>query len=131
MWKMLYFWKKENSLLDFMKKILALTATLIVLVNASAQKPVADSLRVLLAKATTDTNRVTLLWNMASASNIYNPDTALLLSQEALYLAQKIKFAEGESRALGVLANSFLKIGNYPKALESYLKKLKIEEITI
>jgi tetratricopeptide (TPR) repeat protein len=111
-----------------MKKVLALTAALIVLINASAQKPVADSLRVLLAKATTDTNRVTLLWNMASASNIYNPDTALLLSQEALFLAQKIKFAEGESRALGVLANSFLKIGNYPKALESYLKKLKIEE---
>ena len=110
-----------------MKKVLALTAALIILIHASAQKPVADSLGVLLAKATTDTNRVTLLWNMASASNIYNPDTALLLSQEALYLAQKIKFTEGESRSLGVLANRFLKIGNYPRALESYLKKLKIE----
>ena len=59
-----------------MKKILVLTAALIVFINAGAQKPVADSLGVLLAKATTDTNRVTLLWNMASASNIYNPDTA-------------------------------------------------------
>ncbi len=111
-----------------MKKAFALIILLIVLINARAQKPVADSLAALLAVEKADSNRVTLLWKIASASNIYNPDTALLLSQEALYLAQKIKFTDGESRSLGVLANSFLKIGNYPRALESYLRKLKIEE---
>ncbi|HMJ47519.1 MAG TPA: hypothetical protein VK498_09325, partial [Ferruginibacter sp.] len=95
---------------------------------AAAQRNKVDSLAILLSSEKVDSNRVTLLWNMAAASYAYKPDTALVLAQDAINLARKIKFTEGESRALGILANSFLKIGNYPRALEFYLSKLKIEE---
>ncbi len=93
-----------------------------------AQKQKADSIQKLLTTETIDSNRVKLLWRMADYSNIFNPDTALYLAQEALNLAKKIKFTEGESRSLGIIANTFLKIGNYPRALEFNLQKLKVEE---
>ncbi|MEO6405366.1 MAG: hypothetical protein ABIY51_14460 [Ferruginibacter sp.] len=96
--------------------------------NIKAQKHKADSLFALLAVEKKDSNRVTLLWNLAIVKNAYNPDTALVLAREALFLSRKIRYTSAESKALGIIANSFLKIGNYPKALEFYLDKLKIEE---
>ena len=111
-----------------MKKYCILFSFFFFLLQVSAQKNKADSLTVLLAKEKIDSNKVTLLWNLANACGTYNPDTALFLSQKALYLAQKIKFTEGESMSLGIIANTFIKIGNYPRALEFYIQKLKLEE---
>ena len=92
------------------------------------QKPLADSLSRLLKTETVDTNRVRLMWQLASKISVYNPDTALSLSQQALYLARHIDDDEGQSRSLGILANIFMRIGNYPKALEINIKKLQLEE---
>ena len=93
-----------------------------------AQKAKVDSLSKLLAAATEDSTRVKYMWQIARDMGVYNPDSALRISQQALYLAIKIKYTEGESRSLGILANNFSKIGNYTKALELYLAKLKLEE---
>ena len=95
---------------------------------APAQNRVVDSLSSLLAKEKHDTTRVMLLWQLSSAYKSFNPDTARALAEEALFLAQKIKYVEGESKSLGKLANAFDKIGNYPRALEYYLRQLKLEE---
>lgn len=111
-----------------MKKAFLLSSLLLTVIIAVAQKNKVDSFMSLLRVERVDTGRVTLLWKAANAQSIYSPDSALKLAQEALYLAEKIKYIEGESRALGITANTFLKIGNYPKALEFYLRKLKIEE---
>lgn len=96
--------------------------------GAFAQYKNADSLQALLAKERADTGRVTLMWKLADVISAYQPDTALQLAQRALFLARRIKYKEGESRSLGITAVIFRKIGNYPKALEFNLKKLKIEE---
>ena len=96
--------------------------------TGNAQKARADSLGRLLLTEKKDSNKVRLMWQMASVANIYNPDTALILSQKALYLATEIKYLEGQSRSMGVLANTFFKMGNYPRALELYLQKLQLEE---
>ena len=97
-------------------------------VTASAQQSNVDSMRNLLRLEHVDTARVKLLWQLARDMGGYNPDTAQFLSQQALYLARKINYLEGESRALGVLANTLVKIGNYPRALELNIQKLQIEE---
>jgi len=68
------------------------------------------------------------MWRIADASSIYDPENALKLSTDALFLARKIKYEEGQSRALGVTANIFVKLGNYPRALEFNFKKLQLEE---
>lgn len=96
--------------------------------SIEAQKAKADSLTRILATETKDTSRVTLLWKIASATSVYNPDTALTIAFESLSLARKADYTEGESRATGILGNIFIRIGNYPKALEMNIEKLKIEE---
>jgi tetratricopeptide (TPR) repeat protein len=93
-----------------------------------AQQSNVDSMRNLLRIESVDTARVKLLWQLARDMGGYNPDTAQFLSQQSLYLARKINYLEGESRALGVLANTLVKIGNYPRALELNIQKLQIEE---
>ncbi len=93
-----------------------------------SQKLKVDSLSRLLVAAKDDTSRVKYMWQIARDMGVYNPDSALILSQQALYLARKAGYAEGESRSLGILANTFVKIGNYPRALELNLEKLQLEE---
>lgn len=93
-----------------------------------AQINKADSIRRLLDVEVQESKKVILLCDMAKVYNPIKPDTALALAQQALYLSQKIKFVDGESKALGFMGNAFLQIGNYPKALEYYLLKLKLEE---
>ncbi len=93
-----------------------------------AQKNVADSLSQLLLIEKTDTGKVKLMWSIGSAMSSYKPEDALAISQKAVYLAKKISYDEGLSRSLGVLANTFTNIGNYPRSLEYNLEKLKLEE---
>lgn len=113
----------------FSVAFLLLTVLLLGGSNTSfAQKAKADSLGRLLQASQKDTNRVRLMWQLAGAVNMYNPDTAVRLSQEAIYLAKELKDTDGESRALGSLANAVISMGNYPKALELYFQKLQVEE---
>jgi len=111
-----------------MRKILLAIAFIICVMHLHAQKQKFDSLASRLAVEKIDSNRVKLMWLMADASNLYDPDTSLQLAQQALYFARKIKYTEGESRSLGVLAVAFREIGNYQQALKFFLEKLQIEE---
>ena len=117
----------HSSLRSTRKYILLLILLTISIVSFS-QKDKADSLSLLLAKEKTDTNRVNLLRQLATAIGVYNPDTALILSYQSLSLSRNIGYIEGESRAIGVLANTFRKFGNFSKALELNIQKLKLEE---
>lgn len=111
-----------------MKKTGCFILALFLLFAAEAQKYRADSLRQLLNTVLADTNIVRYKWLLADAISVYNTDSALLLSQQAYSRASEIKYLEGQSRSLGVIANVFIKIGNYPQALDYYLRKLKIDE---
>lgn len=93
-----------------------------------AQVPGIDSLSRLLSTEKTDSNKVTFLWQLAEQYQSFKPDTSLQLAQKALLLAQRIQFTEGESRSLALLATSQYLLGDYPKALNNYMLKLKIEE---
>ncbi|MGB3007164.1 MAG: hypothetical protein WBC06_11685 [Chitinophagaceae bacterium] len=109
-------------------KFYLIIALLLFANTGNTQKAKVDSLTALLATERTDSNRVKLMWQIARDIGVYNPDTAQILSHQALNLARRIKYEEGESRSLGILANTFIKIDNYPKALELYIEKLKLEE---
>ncbi|MEP6675790.1 MAG: tetratricopeptide repeat protein [Ferruginibacter sp.] len=111
-----------------MKCFLLIIFTLSLLLQTHAQQTKIDSLAQLLAAEKIDSNKVTFLWKLAEQYQSFKPDTTLHLAQEALELARRIKYVEGESRSLAILANSEYFLGNYPKALENYLLKLKIEE---
>jgi hypothetical protein len=68
------------------------------------------------------------MWQLANATKNFDPQKALTISRQSLFLAEKIKYIEGQSKSLSSLASTFLIIGNYPRALEYYFKKLKLEE---
>lgn len=111
-----------------MRPLLLLFCIIVFTLSAKAQTSKIDSLSQLLKNEKADSNRVTLLWRLAEQYQSFKPDTALQLAQKGLMLAQHIKFIEGESRSLAVLATSQYLLGNYPKALNNYMLKLKIEE---
>ncbi|HEX2683440.1 MAG TPA: tetratricopeptide repeat protein, partial [Ferruginibacter sp.] len=97
-------------------------------IGVFAQKQKADSLVILLNNERTDTGKVKLMWNLAGVINVYDPESAVLYAQKALALSTKLGYIEGQSKSLGALANTFIKTGNYTKALELNLRKLKLEE---
>ena len=111
-----------------MRYILLITFFLYGAIYGHTQTAKIDSLSQLLSVEKEDSNRVTLLWRLAEQYQSFKPDTSLLLSEQALLLAQQIKFTEGESRSLAWLATSQYLLGNYPMALNNYMLKLKIEE---
>ena len=93
-----------------------------------AQKQKADSLSQLLSVEKIDTNKIIYMWQKASYQHSYAPDSAILIAQKGLLLSKQINYVEGESRSLGQMANGFLRLGNNARALEYYIKKLKLEE---
>lgn len=109
-------------------KLLLLLILLISSIIGFSQLSKADSLTQRLQTEKIDSNKVNLMWQLADEINTYNPDTARILSYQALNLAKKINYTEGQSRSLGILANSFMRIGNYPKALALNFEKLQLEE---
>jgi tetratricopeptide (TPR) repeat protein len=95
-----------------------------------AQKNVVDSTYQLLEKEKIDTNRVKLMCDIGYELRVNDPEKALKISSEALSLAKKIKYPDGQSKSLGTLAIIFRLIGNFPLALEYNLKRLELVEKT-
>ncbi len=110
------------------KTILILIVTLLCLSSHAQYNREIDSLWHSYNGETIDTNRVRVLWNLSNAYVVFKPDTALLLSWQALLLSRKEKWEYGESWTMNQMAAAYNKMGNYPRALEYYIKQLKIEE---
>lgn len=96
--------------------------------TALPQSAKIDSLQRLLQTTKQDSNRVTLLWKLAEQYQFFKPDTTLQLAQKAFLLSQHIKYKEGESRSLAVMATGQYLLGNYSAALNNYMQKLQLEE---
>jgi tetratricopeptide (TPR) repeat protein len=101
---------------------------LLSLIRVEAQRAVVDSLQNLLLQTKEDTVKIKLLNQIAKACSIYNPDSALFISRKVLALSRQLKFLEGEKRALRELANAYIKLGDYPQALQMHLQTLQIAE---
>lgn len=107
-----------------------LTVLFSLLFWASAQAQTADSLAALLKIAPADTHRVTLLTDYAWEINESETDLAEVKLKEAIDLAKKLGFKEGEATAwngFGVLEEIR---GNYRKSIEYYEKALALRRQT-
>ena len=107
-----------------MKKIFFLTIIIFfsLLIQAQPNPNDIDSLRLVLAKTNADTTRVELL-----RATGYKERNLGVLNQ-ALMLAKKIKYINGEANCYNGIGNYFFGNSNYPKAMEYYLEGLKISE---
>jgi|ERR1700757_870364 len=79
-------------------------------------------------KSQPDTNRLKAIKSIAWSYRSNNPDTAIILAEQELQLAQATKQKVYEAGALNIIGVSYMFKSNYPKALEYYLKSLKLTE---
>jgi len=90
-----------------------------------------DSVRHLLLIEKRDSARVDLLNTLARGSNhIGNIDSMAFYANQALRLAKKINYVNGQSEALNYLTRFLWRIGNYPEALQTALKSLHLATLT-
>jgi len=111
-----------------MKRLLITIFLLYFFCCADAQYKKIDSLKHLLATEKNDTAAILLQTQLAHAYLYYKPDSCLLLAKNALILAQKINFLNGEGRSYKEIGDALDQMGNYPGAMSAYLKHLHTAE---
>ena len=127
---------KEAALREWRNLFLVLLFTSCSLFFSSgySQTNTIDSLTSLLKTDKEDTNKVNHLNDLGWELMYQNPDTAVLLSKQALELASSPHSGKGRGWTKGMAKSNnnlgvyyFVKV-DYPKALEYYFKALKLYE---
>jgi tetratricopeptide (TPR) repeat protein len=109
-----------------MKKFFYLLFVWILQLNSlQAQIITIDSLTHILKSSKHDTTRSLALARLCQEYSNSNPDTALQLAQQGLFLARSIGYTHGEAACLYVMAVTFSQTGNDAKALDLALQALK------
>lgn len=116
-----------------MKKILvfglmAICAIHLVFAQAENDEKTIEQLKDDLENANTDSFKVNLLHTLSYTYMYIKPDSAVYYAKEGLELAEKLKWEKGEAKCLNDIGLTQQFMGNYPKAMESFLKSLKISE---
>lgn len=93
-----------------------------------AQKHAIDSMLHVLSTEKEDTNRVNTLNSLASALYSAKPDTAVLLTNRAIALANKLGWEKGKALSYNNAGLQYKKGGDYRKALDYFRQSLKISE---
>ncbi len=93
-----------------------------------AQNKLTDSLTHQLAIAKNDMNRVLIMAELSHKFRLTKLDSAMKYGQQALILAQQIKFLKGEASALCSLSSLYRETGELPKALDLAIKAMNIAE---
>ncbi len=101
-----------------------------VLPTAQGQVSETDSLKKLLSQTGQDTTRVFLLTELTFRYAFFKSDTALILGQQSIDLAQKLHFSKGEIRALHMHSNVLRIRGEFPQALEELLRAMQLSKET-
>jgi tetratricopeptide (TPR) repeat protein len=87
-----------------------------------------DSLKILLKKNTDEKRKVELLNELSKAYFNDNPDSAIIISFQAIQLSQKLKFKSGEALSLKNLGIGYYLKALYLEAIDAWQKALKLYE---
>lgn len=90
------------------------------------QKENSNSLIVALKKSNPDTNRVKLLLQLSGELIYENPDTSLVLVDQAINLSEKINFKKGKGTALRNKGAIYYFQSNYNEALKYYFESISV-----
>ena len=95
---------------------------------ANAKFSVRDSLLHELAMAKQDSDRVLIMSNICGRYRGVNTDSSLFYGQQALKLAQKIRYSKGEVSALRNIGITMRLLGEIPESLRLIFRGLQIAE---
>jgi hypothetical protein len=96
--------------------------------TALAQNARLDSLQNLLRQPQVDSQKVNIWTDIAYILEDTRPDTALIIAQKALSLAQKIDFPMGVLKSSFRVGYAYQALGKYEVALQFYLQHLQLSE---
>ncbi len=111
-------------------KALLTTVCLLLSVVASGQSALQrlEHLKELAKKETNDSEKVKMLDAISFGYCTIDPNEGLQYAAQALELAQRIQWPQGEAAALNDYGNNYLHQAEYPKALDFFLQSLRIYE---
>ena len=108
-----------------MKRIFSCVFFLVIAFCISAQNKT-DSLKKLLTNTTNSTARAALLVELSKNYYLSKPDSGLDYANEALTISKKTGDIKGEMRALSQAGFSMFLLGNYPAALQTFIRSQHI-----
>lgn len=100
-------------------------------ITGSAQTPEEiDTLENQLRFSRNDTERINIEVRLSYLYHLGNGDSSILYGRQAVELARKIHYPEGEISALSFIALSMEQLGNYPGALQLGFRALQVAQET-
>ena len=104
---------------------------LLIILNIStlcAQDSEIERLKKLTSNVSFDTSYVLDAINLGSLYKNSYVDSALFIAEKALTVSKKINYVKGEVLSLNLEGVLYMRLGNYSKALQSFLKALELSE---
>ncbi len=80
--------------------------------------------------AQSDTSRLKAIHDIARSYQNNNPDTAIIIAEREIQLAEKARQKKYQANALNTIGTAYWNEGNYSRALDYYLQALQIREET-
>lgn len=111
-----------------MKKLAFSLALITLFISAGAQHKIIDSLRAKLNTNLDDTTRINTMLELSHNYYLSNPDSNIVIAQQAYILAEKYKLLPKQSTALNGMATGYATLGDYPKAIQLFYRSLRIAE---
>ncbi len=112
-----------------LKRLALFFCSLLPLLGAGQKHLNVDSLKAMLAQHTdSDTVWAITAGNLGAELLDRSPEDAFRLCKSALLISEKKLFKRGIRQAASVIGNYYIGKGNYPSALEYFLKQLKVDE---
>jgi two-component system NtrC family sensor kinase len=105
-----------------MKKPILIVFLLFNIVLAQAQHKEIDSLRTALSKTEADTVKMNVLIELGKQYFLFNPDSSILVAQQAYTIAVKNNRQYDVSRILNIMGNAYATMGDYAKGMQYYLQ---------
>src|SRR6202012_2033420 len=109
-------------MLKLMKKPILIIFLLFTVLLTQAQHKNIDSLRTALSKAETDTVKMNVLIELGKQYFLFNPDSSIIVAQQAYAIAVKNNRQYDISRILNIMANAYATMGDYAKGMQYYLQ---------
>ncbi|HWD89774.1 MAG TPA: ATP-binding protein [Mucilaginibacter sp.] len=111
-----------------MKKIIFTLILFSLIISAAAQRKRIDTLRAKLNQNLDDTTRLQTMLDLSQSYYLANPDSNIIISQQAYKLAAKRGLLKYQGRALNDMATGYASLGDYPKGVQMLFKALRISE---
>ena len=111
-----------------MKKLVSSLLFIVFFITANAQRRQIDSLKLIISSSAADSIKVKAYFQLADLYIYIKPDTTILMGQRCYSLAIATKNVYYQRRSLVMLANAYVGLGNYTKAMQLYYDCIRLAE---